>query len=919
VETQAGMYKSHYEVIDQRPDRLITVLPNRLIVVAQELKTAPVVTAQVWVKTGSIYEQEHGGAGLSHFLEHLASGGSTADRHEKESNAVLGRIGARTNAATGLATVRYYINTTSAHASEAIDLLSDWMQHSQIGPEEFARERDVIQREFQMGQGDPGRIFWKLTQKARYAYHPARHPTIGYLDDFLAITRDQLYSFYKRMYVPNNMVFVVVGDIDRHQVVAQIADAWQQTPARKLPEITFPIEPRIAAPRSLHGVADVTRTRLRLAWPGTRLAADGDYALDLLAVILGQGESSRLVREVRDTKRLVNTVNAFNLSMSWGEGFFSIDAEIADAADAKAAVARAKAVILDQIAAVRHASVTDEELARAKRKVLARKVYGSQTAEGLAADMAENLISMQDPDYSDHYAEAVQAITADQIRNAAARILAEHRLITVTLSPLPKDAAPEILARPQRTSVPTDIAWEQVELDNTRVLQAMAKRSGKHSEQRILSGPTRRVVLSNGLRVLIGVNTAVAAVSMQFYHLGGLLADDPGREGVANATTRMLMRGTRTWSAEQIAQRIENLGASMNTSCGNNTHYAQALSLAEDWPEVFAMLAEVIQRPAFDAEEWQRLKPRLLASIDRITDRWTGELGTQFREAYFGAGHSWSQTVLGRRDVVAALGVEDLRTFHHDHLGARESVLAVFGDVDPDEVVALAERYFGALASDPAKPFSAPSAPFPQVGLRTFTTAKQLAAVQIGFGPGATRPSPDYPALRVLSNVISDFPTGWLSQALRGKEGLAYAAWAYAYTGLSPGYFTVVFNTGPQTVAPSLQRAMAVVRRAREEEVDAVSLDRAKAGVLTSEFFGRQTNGDRAQQAALGELYGMGIDEADRFLASVQRMTAQDVQDVARRYLRQPVGVIISNAPPEGDALTTLKEMVQEFEASRSH
>ena len=97
-------------MLQDRPDRLLAELPNGLIVLAAETHTAAVVSTQVWVKTGSIYEQEHTGAGLSHFLEHLVSGGSTTTREEAESNAILASIGGQTNAATSLDSVYYYIN-----------------------------------------------------------------------------------------------------------------------------------------------------------------------------------------------------------------------------------------------------------------------------------------------------------------------------------------------------------------------------------------------------------------------------------------------------------------------------------------------------------------------------------------------------------------------------------------------------------------------------------------------------------------------------------------------------------------------------------------------------------------------------------------------------------------------------------------
>ena len=142
-------------MLQRTADRTIAVLPNRLVVVAQELRTTPIVSTQVWVKTGSIYEQEHVGAGLSHLLEHLVSGGTTRTRSEEESNRRLGRIGAQTNAGTSLDGVSYYVDTTAEHAAEAIALISDWLQHSTIPEDEFEREKSVVLREFEMGEGDP--------------------------------------------------------------------------------------------------------------------------------------------------------------------------------------------------------------------------------------------------------------------------------------------------------------------------------------------------------------------------------------------------------------------------------------------------------------------------------------------------------------------------------------------------------------------------------------------------------------------------------------------------------------------------------------------------------------------------------------------------------------------------------------------
>lgn len=892
-----AMRPKHYEIIQERPDRLIAELPNRMIVIAQRVEVAPVASAQVWVKTGSIFEQEHVGAGLSHFLEHLLSGGTTQTRSEADNNAVLGRIGARTNAATSLDNVHYYVNTSAQHVGEAIDLLSDWMTNASITPAEYEREREVIQREFEHGAGDPGRIFWKLTQQARYANtpgHPGRHPTIGYLDEFLQISRDEIYDFHKRMYVPNNMVFVVAGDIDPRSVVDQVAANFADVPAGELPEVALPVDPDAVGGETVVGYADIQRPRLRLAWPGTRLGAEGDYALDLLAGVLGEGEQSRLTRVLRDDKRLVNAIDAYNWSLHWGEGFFGIDAEAATPGADLNVLAEA---ILEQVRILRDRGVSDAELARAKRQTLSRVLMANQSAEGIASRLARDVISTGDPDYLTHYAEAVQQVTAAEVQAAANRFLVNERLMRIELHPLAEGRQPTAVVRPDEPEKLDTTGWPRATLDNAALL-ADLRRHVERSDNTATAIEVDEVelhTLGNGLRLVIGRSTVVPAVSMQWFQLGGLLADEPGREGVASSAAAMLVKGTTTRSADDISRTIEDLGAALGTQCGNNTVYASAVALRQDWPTVLDLLADVVQNPTFPEDEWAKLQPRMIASIQRQKDRWGGELNQAFRSVYCGQ-HPWSQTPAGRAEVVQDLTVEDLRRFHRTRLSAADSIIAVFGDVDPAEVRQKVEAAFDRMPRVAEQPFEPRPFAAPPSRLVVTPTAKPMAAVQVGFGPGIRRQDDDYAAMQVVARLLSDFPSGRLEQALRGQgPGLVYAVGAQNVTGIIPGYFSVVFNTQPATVGEALQRVMTVVEQTRSAPPTPDELARARASVQVDEAFSKQTNSDRAMSYALDVLYGLPLDDTQRMLQRMAELDATTVQEVARKRLTNPVAVIISN------------------------
>ncbi len=902
------------DVLQDNGSRLIAVLPNDMIVVAQEIPTAPVSSAHVWLRAGSIHEDELLGKGVSHYLEHLVSAGSTSTMTEEASNALLGAMGAQTNAATSLGTVRYYINTTSSHTADAIDRLADWVLRAKMDQKEVDREMAVITNEINMGQGDPGRIFWKLTQQTRYQAHPARHPTIGYKDEFLTTTRDEIVSYYQKMYVPNNMVFVVAGDIDRHAVVKQVAELFKDVPARAVPGLEVAVEPEVTAPREVVGYADIQRPRLRMMWPGVKLGADGDYALDLLGSILGRGESSRLVRTIRDQDKLVTSIDAYNASFSFVPGFFGVDAEIApppgagDGAGAAAideqAVGKVREAVLAQIRAVIDQPVTEAELDRAKRKIVASIVQANQTAQGVASRIASDILTHADPDYLPRYAEAIQKLTPADLQAAARKFLDNDHLMTVLMLPLPEGDKITPLERvDSQLDGPT--AMETVDLNNAPAIADLKARLASPDEGGLaitIDDPVM-YTLDNGLRLIVQRSTLVPAVSMQMYWLGGLLGEEPGREGVANATAAMMMKGAGDLSAQQIAAMIEDRGATLGTSSGNNTTFARATALVEDYPDVLDLMADVVLRPAFPQDEWAKMKPRLVAAIERQTDSWSGELMQRFREAYFGDRFPWSQSPLGRRDVVASLTVDDLKTFHVEHLGAKNTVMAVVGDVDPETVKRQVEARFAAMPADAAKPFDPPSPPAPTPGVVEAQTDKPLTAVAVGLGPGITRTSPDYAPMRVLSAVMSDFPAGWIQRALRGEgDGLVYAAYGYAFTGLEPGYYLIAFNTTPAQAPEALERTDQIIARARTEPIGDADLQRAKAKVLTNEFFSKQSNSDRATTLALDELYGVDDPDGKRFLADVENADAQTLMRMAERYLVNPVTVVMSRTPVQMEA-----------------
>src|SRR3984893_14558775 len=333
------------------------VLPNGLTIIVQEDRSAPVASVQAWCGTGSVDENEHLGAGLSHILEHMLFKGTKTN----PANAIAQKVqdvGGYINAYTSFDRTVYWIDVPKDGVPVALDVLSDAMMNSTLPAEEYAKEQEVIRREFAMGVDDPDRMAGQLLFATAYQRLPYRLPVIGLLDVYNQLTRDQVMQYYRARYVPNNLTFIVVGDVDSEAVYQQLADFFKAHPAKSLQPFFVPGEPPQLGRRETHQEFVTELTRLSLAWHIPEITHPDVPALDLLSTILGDGRSSRLYRQVREETGLAYGVSAFSYTPG-DPGLLGIDATVEPAKrDA------ARDLILKIVDEIKTAGVTADELAK---------------------------------------------------------------------------------------------------------------------------------------------------------------------------------------------------------------------------------------------------------------------------------------------------------------------------------------------------------------------------------------------------------------------------------------------------------------------------------------------------------------------------------------------------------------------------
>ena len=248
----------------------LTTLENGLVIIVREDHSAPVVSAQAWAMAGSIHEGKWLGAGLSHVLEHMLFKGTTT-RPGSRIDQEVQEAGGYMNAYTSFDRTVYHIDVPNTGATTAIDILCDIMQHASLPPDELAKELDVIRREMDMGQDDPGRRSGRRLFETAYTRSPYRFTIIGYPDIFNELKPEDIRAYYHEKYAPNNVFYVVAGDVKRDEVVEQIKKAYAQTKSRALPPIFLPAGTEAdRAARNHRGSAHRTRPfAFRVAHPGT--------------------------------------------------------------------------------------------------------------------------------------------------------------------------------------------------------------------------------------------------------------------------------------------------------------------------------------------------------------------------------------------------------------------------------------------------------------------------------------------------------------------------------------------------------------------------------------------------------------------------------------------------------------------------
>ncbi len=410
------------------------VLDNGLKILLAEDHKSPSVTFQVWYRVGGRNEKD-GKSGLAHFLEHMMFKGTPTTGPEEYSR-IIAKNGGRSNAFTSNDMTVYFATMSREKIGVEIDLEADRMANALLGETYFEPEKKVIQEERRLRTEDnPAAALSEVASAVAFVIHPYRRPVVGWMEDIQNLTRQDLADFYKLYYAPNNAVIVIVGDFSTGEILPKVKAAFEKIPRGAPPPVVDVVEPEQRGERRVTLKKEAELASFLMFYQAPNLKNPDNFALDLLAVVLAGGRSSRLHHELVYQKRLVRGVDADYSSVSVDPMGFSISAQLLPGVQPAAVEHEIEGMLVK----VKAELISERELQKAKNQIEAAFVFAQDSIFGQAMKIGYYEIAGGWRQL-DGYLDGIRKVTRQDIRRVARQYLNADRRTLGTLIPTKEKA-----------------------------------------------------------------------------------------------------------------------------------------------------------------------------------------------------------------------------------------------------------------------------------------------------------------------------------------------------------------------------------------------------------------------------------------------------------------------------------------------
>ncbi len=859
-------------------------LPNGLRVIVHTDRKAPIVAVNIWYHVGS-KDEPAGKSGFAHLFEHLMFQGS--ENHDGEFFTPFELVGTTDqNGTTNTDRTNYFQNVPTTALDMALFMESDRMGHllGAVSQAQLDEQRGVVQNEKRQGQNQPYGQGWEVIAKATYPKgHPYHHTTIGSMNDLNAASLDDVKTWFRSWYGPNNAVLVLAGDIDLATAKEKALRYFGDIPA----SATLAAKPAMIAARTTSTRETMTdavaQTRIMKIWNVPPYGDDAVERLQLFAQVLGGSRASRLDKRLFFTDKTVDSISAAVDSSELGGQFF-ISADVKTGVD-PAVVEKA---IEEEMTRLLAEGPNATELDQARTVFRAGFVRGIERIGGFggkADALAECAVYTGDPGCFRESLDRIATSSAAEVQ-ATARQWLRQGDYTLTVTPgerVPLAEAPSVPAQaetlpkpdPKFTTVASDLDRSKGVPVTTRFpdLKFPAIQHGK---------------LANGMKVLLAERHDVPVVQVSMEFPGGFASDKGRKLGTASFTMGMLDEGAGAYDAIALGNRSESLGANIGTGASLDAASASLSALSDKLDDSMALFADVVRRPRFDDKEIERVRATWLAGIKQEKTRPNSMATRALMPALYGAGHPYAIPFSGSGDeaTIAALTKADLLDWHRQQIRPDAATVIVVGDTTLPAITAQLDKHFGdwTTPASAAPAVAIPDAPLP-AKTRVFLIDKP-GAVQSTIVVGQlVASSKDAKALEfeIANSVLGGEFSSRLNMNLREDKHWAYGA--YSGVGNAIGQRPWTASAGVQS-----DKTLESIKELQREIVDyatgkAPAKPEEVAKIQATEVRGLPGSYETAR-AVLGAIsginrYGRPDDYVVQRRARIEAMTPAQVQAAA--------------------------------------
>jgi len=863
-------------------------LKNGLEVILAEDHRLPLAAVDLWYHVGPANERA-GRTGFAHLFEHMMFEGSL-HVGSKEHDRYLEAAGASDiNGTTDFDRTNYFETLPSNQLELALWLESDRMGYllGKIDRERLANQRDVVRNERR--QSVENTPYGLVEEELFHQLFPRNHTyyadVIGSHRDVEAAQLDDVREFFRQYYSPNNASLTITGDIQPAQAKAWVEKYFGSIPSGPpVPKITAQ-PPQIRSQRRSKITDQVELPRIYMGWVMPSIFQPGDAESDLLAHILGVGKTSRLYKALVYDKQIAQDVSVQNSNLLLGSVL-----ELQVTAKPGVKPEDLEKAIDEQLEKIRSEGSTQAELDRARNLIETHMITGLERLGGFGG-LADRLNQynqfLHDPGYLPKDLERYNRVTvADVKRLASERLKMSARAVVWGL---PGERVVDDPAKATETASAKNSALTGTMPDEPWRAKAPAPQPlGK------LSLPVAQTFkLSNGLTVLLVEQHQLPIVVAHVLVLNGSDANPVAKPGLAAFTSEMLPEGTERRSSLQVSDDAAQIGTSMRALTAGDDSLVDIRVLKPNASAAFDLLSDVVLHPKFDPAEIERVRKLRETDILQIQDDPEQLAIGVLHKMIYGPDHPYGYRNEGTIASIRSTTRQDLLQMWQAGYTPSNSALVLSGDLTLAEAHSLAEKYFGGWAGSQTKHEPPPVTNQVKAGVAIVDKPGAAQTFVLVGSAGVARSTADYVPIEVMNNILGGLNSSHINVNLREEHGYTYGGFSFFIYQRASGMFAAGGGMRTDVTGPAVHELLKEMDNIRNTAPTDEELKLAK-GAFSQSLAGRFESAEQTANT-VGELfvYALPLNYYEQLPVSINAVSAQDVERVAKKYIHPESAVVI--------------------------